>query len=453
MAFNVGCLVLVMVMLSTRHYTFTWETTILSDQTYRKLTGALSVLPGAVGFPTPTETQIADAQWPVDPEVAEKARGAWSGLLIGSLVVYGLVPRLVLLGLCLARAAKTRSRWRLDTSRPGYLRLREAVMPRTARLGVVDAAGTMPDAREPAVPTAPSGGPRSGPTALVGLEIELPASPWPPRIEGARWDDHGLVDTGDDRRRVLEELSASQPARVVVVCSLTTTPDRGHRSFLDELTRAAGAPVCVVLTGGEALRRRRDGGQVGARVEDWRHLARSAGIGSDRVLEVDLDHLTDVTESELSKLVGTATVGPAAVRRIEPAFDLVVEHLDRWPAVPEPKAQAELHRQIASLYRQEQESWRAFLGAPAELGGDVTAALRAGADRVVQLLPARLRMRPAWVASGAVAGALGCVAAATLLAPVAITALPVWSALGAVVGAVTGASTARDDDRGMLFAA
>ena len=305
----------------------------------------------------------------------------------------------------------------------------------------------MPDAREPAVPTAPSGGPRSGPTALVGLEIELPASPWPPRIEGARWDDHGLVDTGDDRRRVLEELSASQPARVVVVCSLTTTPDRGHRSFLDELTRAAGAPVCVVLTGGDALRRRRDGGQVGARVEDWRHLARSAGIGSDRVLEVDLDHLTDVTESELSKLVGTATVGPAAVRRIEPAFDLVVEHLDRWPAVPEPKAQAELHRQIASLYRQEQESWRAFLGAPAELGGDVTAALRAGADRVVQLLPARLRMRPAWVASGAVAGALGCVAAATLLAPVAITALPVWSALGAVVGAVTGASTARDDDR------
>ena len=233
----------------------------------------------------------------------------------------------------------------------------------------------------------------------------------------------------------------------MVVCSLTTTPDRGHRSFLDELTRAAGAPVCLVLTGGDALRRRGDGGQAGARVEDWRRLARSAGIGSDRVLEADLDHLTDVTESELARLVGTATGGPAAARRIEPAFDLVVEHLDRWPGVPEPKAQAELHRQIASLYRREQESWRAFLGAPAELGGDVTAALRAGADRVVELLPSRLRMHPAWVAAGAVAGALGCVAAAALLAPAAITALPVWSALGAVVGAVTGASAARKDDR------
>ncbi|MHC4130287.1 MAG: hypothetical protein ACYSUA_19420, partial [Planctomycetota bacterium] len=41
-----------------------------------------------------------------------------------------------------------------------------------------------------------------------------------------------------------------------------------------------------------------------------------------------------------------------------------------------------------------------------------------------------------WIAAGAAAGALGCVAAAAFAAPAVIGALPVWSALGAAVAAV-----------------
>jgi hypothetical protein len=39
------------------------------------------------------------------------------------------------------------------------------------------------------------------------------------------------------------------------------------------------------------------------------------------------------------------------------------------------------------------------------------------------------------MAAGAAAGALGCVAASSLVAPVAIAALPMWSAIGAALGA------------------
>lgn len=57
--------------------------------------------------------------------------------------------------------------------------------------------------------------------------------------------------------------------------------------------------------------------------------------------------------------------------------------------------------------------------------------------------------------AGAAAGALGCVAAATFLAPVAIAALPTWAAIGAALGLVIqpkpgsdGSANAAPDDLG-----
>jgi hypothetical protein len=58
-----------------------------------------------------------------------------------------------------------------------------------------------------------------------------------------------------------------------------------------------------------------------------------------------------------------------------------------------------------------------------------------GAEGMLGLLPARLKKSGRWIAVGALAGALGCVAAATLAAPAAIAALPAWAGLGAGVAA------------------
>ncbi|MCH8343375.1 MAG: DUF2868 domain-containing protein [Planctomycetes bacterium] len=455
LAFNVGCLVLLIIMLSTRHYTFTWETTILSSRTYMQLTRAVAFLPHSIGFPTPSAQQIDAAQWPIDSQVAQESRGAWSGLLLGSVVVYGLAPRLLLLGLCLDRSRRGRVRWRLDTTRPGYLRLQSRLMPQSARLGVVDDRPDEPGAeavdaaeRSPLRTGRPVGSP-----AVLALEMEPPASAWPPPIKGTSWCDLGFVDDGNDRRRVLEHLTAAstEPSVLVVVCSLTTTPDRGHRGFLDAVQREIGSPLGLVLSGGESLRRRGDAESVRRRVNDWRILAAAVGLPSQRVIELDLDHCTDVSLTKLAALLGADAAGPPAVRRIESAFDLIVEHVGRWPPIAEVKHQADLHRAIGALYRQDHSSWRTFLRAPVELNGDLMVPLRAGADRVVGLLPDQLRSSPRWLASGALAGALGCITAATLVSPAAIAALPMWSALGAAVAAVmkafrpSGAAKSDDD--------
>jgi hypothetical protein len=439
--FNLTCILLVVTMLGARHYRFVWETTILSSRTYERLTAALAWLPRQAGFPVPDHGQIIASDRVVSAHDDEATRHAWSGFLVGSLSAYGLAPRAALAAMCLAGARRARRRYRLDVDRPDLLRVAARLMPPSARLGVVDSEGPEVALYEPAGGTAARPRHAGGAAAIMGLEIEPPASQWPPALDGGPLEDLGFVDGRADRRRVLDALAAApgEPRAVVVVCSLTTTPDRGHRAFLGELRRSVRSPFALVLTGGQALRRRGDGPRIAGRVDDWRRIAADAGVEPARVVEVDLDHLTHASRVGLARLAGIdqALDAAPAARRIESAFALIVAHVGRWSKAPDTAAQASLHRQIGALYRAEHASWRSWFAAPESLESllkDPAAALRAGAARAAGVLPGRLRLRPRWLAAGAAAGALGCVAAATLLSPAAIGALPVWTAVGAALG-------------------
>jgi hypothetical protein len=234
------------------------------------------------------------------------------------------------------------------------------------------------------------------------------------------WRDLGLVDDRQDRQRILEQLSAPDagPSMVVIVCGLTTTPDRGHGAFVDQVRQASGSPVALVLTGGEAFRRRGDSGLLEGRVEDWRALASDAGVTAEHVMELDLDHLTDASVAGLAELVGAGHGEVSGARRIESAFDLIADHVHRWKGDPDDKQRAKLHEAIAALYRSELSSWQTALGATAErLKDDLAGGLRSGAEGVVRVLPQRLKADARWIAAGAAAGALGCVAAAAFAAP------------------------------------
>ncbi len=438
LTFLCGCLVLVIWILSIKQYTFAWETTILSDRSYVALTRAIASAPEALGFTTPDNQQIAASHWTGQGQPPAESREAWSGLLIGSIVAYGILPRLALLALCVFARRRACRKFRLDTTLPGYARLHPRLLPASQAIGVVDPYRGLPETRQAPPVQRPVSALAYGPTAIMGFEIEPPGSPWPPPLTGVEWLDLGFVDSRDDRHRVLEQVrSAPTPPRLIaIVCSVTTTPDRGVRNFLSELGQTASAPLVILLTDGQRLRERGPLDEVEERFNDWQQMAADAAIAGDQVIDADLEHLTETSRTRLAALLGGKVAAPPPVSHLDRAFALIVEHAGRWKEAPDPKQQAELNQAIAALYDHIRPDWRSLLKLPFKPDGDMLAQVKTGAQQMLELLPARLRLNPRWATAGAVAGAMSCIAAATLVAPAAIASLPLWTGLGAVVGAL-----------------
>ncbi|WP_162874416.1 DUF2868 domain-containing protein, partial [Pseudomonas viridiflava] len=122
-----SALVVLLMLMSTRRYGFVWETTILSSDTFVSLTQTLSTIPAWLGFSVPDESMIrASGNGALS---IENARQAWAAWLVGVLLVYGILPRLMLAALCLWRWKSGHAGLRLDLEQPDYLELRERLMP------------------------------------------------------------------------------------------------------------------------------------------------------------------------------------------------------------------------------------------------------------------------------------------------------------------------------------
>ena len=450
LAYLAGCLGIVLLLLGTRQYDFAWETTILSERAYVAVARAISAPVEALGFAVPDPEQVAGSRRTGSGQVFA-GRDRWGGLLVGCLVVYGVLPRSLALLVSLGALFRARSRYKLDTSRPGFARLEGRLVAFARPVGVVD-----PDEPAPAVEDAAVARPATritgnGPVGILGLEVEPPPSGWPPSIAGIDWWDLGFAENRADRHCVLEKARAAdaKAKAVVVVCSLAATPDRGTGAFLANLAQINPRPVVLLMTHGQRLRERSPLAEVEERINDWRKLATQAGIAAGAVLDLDLDNLTADSRRRLAHLLnpGDVVARPHS-RHLDRAFDLIVEHASGWKGEPDAASRAELHRAIARLWEAEggAGSWRNLLRIrPLDLARPALG-LKSAAERMVALLPVRLRLDPRWLAAGAAGGALACIAAAGLVAPVAIASLPVWAGVGAALTALLPRRGVQEED-------
>ena len=225
-----SALVILLTLLATRRYGFVWETTILGADTFVAVTQALGTLPALLGFNVPTVEMIrasGDSALNI-----ESARQAWAAWLVGVLLVYGLLPRLILALLCLWRWKRGRAALRLDLNLPGYAQLRERLMPSSERLGVNDVA--------PEHLHLISGGAselQSDGALLVAIELD-DQHPWPPKLP-ANVKNAGILDSRESRHKLLEQLSRFPPARLAIACDPRRSPDRGSLALIAELARSA----------------------------------------------------------------------------------------------------------------------------------------------------------------------------------------------------------------------
>ncbi|TDN45563.1 DUF2868 domain-containing protein [Azoarcus indigens] len=232
-------------LLATRRYGFAWETTILPADVFVAFVDLLGRLPAALGFSVPdAATVVASGE---AAGAGEAGRRAWSSWLLGCLLVYGLLPRLLLLAACAGLWARARARLRLDLSLPGYARLRTRLLPEAERLGV----------RDPAPAAAGRSGGRPHPLQgehALAVAIELGEDlAWP--LPGWAQRDTARVDGREQRRACLRRCEQHPPSRLLAVVDARVTPDRGSLVLLAELSaRAVETRVWVREEGADALR-------------------------------------------------------------------------------------------------------------------------------------------------------------------------------------------------------
>lgn len=241
-----SAMVILLTLLATRRYGFVWETTILRADTFVAVTQTLGALPALLGFNVPTVEMIrasGDAALNI-----ESARQAWAAWLVGVLLVYGILPRLILALLCLWRWKRGRAALSLDLNLPGYSQLRERLMPSSERLGVNDAAPEQLHHVTGGVSELESDG-----ALLVAIELDDQRT-WPPKLP-ASVKDAGILDSRESRNKLLEQLTRFPPARLAIACDPRRSPDRGSLALIAELARSATATRVWLLQApaGQAL--------------------------------------------------------------------------------------------------------------------------------------------------------------------------------------------------------
>ncbi len=299
-----AALATLLLVLSTASYRFIWATTLLDPQTFVRLTDVLGWLPARLGFAVPDAALVAASDG--THALPALAQAQWSMWLIGALVTYGILPRLLAWLLSVFMLRRSLARLRLDLELPGYAEL-------ASRLAAVS------DTLDDDAPAPPMPGPRIGhadaarvgvaPT-VIGLEL-APDLSWPPVALPPAVADGGNLDTREQRRQLLDTLATSPAPRLLIVCDARQTPDRGALALIAELSHvarhtriwlwdgaapaqgahaAAGEDGAAQVDGARIDRARIDTAHAApaeaahSRAETWRAQLRAAGMAGEDLL-------------------------------------------------------------------------------------------------------------------------------------------------------------------------
>ena len=235
-----GMLLAIIFLLIVRQYSFSWESTLLSDQALITLTQLLGWLPSMVGFDVPDSTAIVQSRLVTDAMPLSVAR-QWAGLLVGSLLMYGIVPRAIAWAFCALMFR--RKKMRLDIKLPYYQKILNFWQRH-----VVDA----DDFKEAPAPIAPKAQVSAGKKLVALLEYPAEQNQW--------WQsgfDTGITDTTDienfgilDDREDMARLKAYldvNPVQVLLGIHFKALPDRGTLRKLDQIANHAKHGLIVQL--------------------------------------------------------------------------------------------------------------------------------------------------------------------------------------------------------------
>ena len=206
-------------------YSLNWVTTDGSQGYFNDLVRITGQLPALLGFSFPTSVPLNST--PSTEQVM--ASTSW---LIGCIITYGLMPRLVALAGCWWILQARKDRVQLDASDPYFQSLlvrfhaMEPSYSEDLETSTLERSSPAPRAYVPVQRLA---------LALIGFELSHEHQ-WPPLHLGEQANlVRQVTGSFDERRTVLNELAGTSPYQTLVVCDLASSPDRGTERFLREI--------------------------------------------------------------------------------------------------------------------------------------------------------------------------------------------------------------------------
>lgn len=227
-----------LILLATQRYGFIWQTTILNVDTFMAVVHWLGALPNTLGFPIPSDELIRQSG---DMAVmTDTARQVWATWLVGVLVVYGILPRLILFILCSLLWRHGYQQLTLNLSLPSYALLKSRLLPDKETIGITDKVPN--DWYEPVAVT--SNWSEQG-AVIVAIELEQDHF-WPPLLPKGVTD-LGVIESRAQRKELLEQLTVKPVAKLLIVCDPKRSVDRGTLNLITELAHCAATTKVSLL--------------------------------------------------------------------------------------------------------------------------------------------------------------------------------------------------------------
>ncbi|WP_392561964.1 DUF2868 domain-containing protein [Orbus sturtevantii] len=232
-----SALIVLVALLSTKNYSFEWQTTLLSADAVITITHFLGELPTMLGFSLPDNDTIrASEQAMVNGEI----RSAWAVWLLGIFIVYGVAIRLILFIFCGMKWRFGCQNISLSIQYPQYQLLINELDIAPIKY-IVDQDGSsdtlLCDQNKQIVKT-------SANTALVAIDIEPNWSP-PNHINFL-----GFLNSNEQRKAVLDFLQQHPANKLLIAIDTDRSPDRGIINLIQLLAvKAADCRIWFINQG------------------------------------------------------------------------------------------------------------------------------------------------------------------------------------------------------------
>lgn len=301
-------------LLGSRNYTL--HSGLLSPEVTREwvegVTRVLSVCMPAAWLPDSEALARAAAE----PGGVATDSWRWGAMLVASVAVFGLLPRVVALIVSLAWLPAARRAWRIPWSEPQLAATRAVVESSRPPLTVVArerrAAEVRPAAH--AARTAQGAAP-----AIVRLGS---VSAWSP---GAAAADLGTLDARglEGAEAIAESVRSARHAPVVVLVDLALAPRRGMIDYLAPVAKACDGACVAVLSEGSRLRRGLRADDMALVVAAWRDILAASGVPA--IVELDAALRTSRSGAQLEALLSGHSVASAPAALLGRSFERIID--------------------------------------------------------------------------------------------------------------------------------